>query len=124
MGKKTAFLPSFDESFLNYGFNKVQWIENLRYLGYEFYVATNAFAVDVPHKASPLRGCVTSRSNHAKNYRYSFIDSQQSMIHVYRAFLQKLRSESDRSRQLLCLKRGESLGGVFIVDCDVWHYRF
>ena len=43
MVKKTAFLPSFDESFLNYGFNKVQWIENLRYLGYEFYVATNAF---------------------------------------------------------------------------------
>lgn len=51
MVKKTSFLPPFDESFFNYGFNKVQWIENLRYNGYEFYVAANAFAVDIPHRA-------------------------------------------------------------------------
>ena len=37
--------------FINYGFNKVEWIENLRYLGYEFYVLNNGFAVDIPHKS-------------------------------------------------------------------------
>ncbi len=51
MVKKTSFLPPFDESFFNYGFNKVQWVENLRYNGYEFYVAASAFAVDIPHRA-------------------------------------------------------------------------
>lgn len=50
MVKKTSFLPSFYEDFFNYGLNKVQWIENLRYEGYEFYISNHAFLVDVPHR--------------------------------------------------------------------------
>ena len=50
MVKKTEHLPLFEEKFINYGYNKVEWIENLRYLGYEFYVLTQSFAVDIPHK--------------------------------------------------------------------------
>lgn len=49
MVRRTDVLPLFDERFINYGFNKVQWIENLRYLGYEFSVLSHAFAVDIPH---------------------------------------------------------------------------
>lgn len=26
----------FDERFINYGYNKQQWVENLRYVGYKF----------------------------------------------------------------------------------------
>ena len=40
--KRSSSLPYFDERFINYGFNKVQWIENMRYLGYEFYVLAQA----------------------------------------------------------------------------------
>ena len=50
MVRKTPELPLFDERFVDYGLNKVEWIETLRYLGYEFYVLSHAFAVDVPHK--------------------------------------------------------------------------
>ena len=49
MVRKTPSLPLFDERFINYGFNKVQWIENIRYLGYEFHVLSQAYAVDIPH---------------------------------------------------------------------------
>lgn len=45
-------LQLFDETFVNYGFNKVQWIETLRYSGYEFYIVNDAFLVDMPHKSS------------------------------------------------------------------------
>ena len=34
--------------------NKVQWIENLRYMGYEFYVLSHAYAVDIPHSMYSL----------------------------------------------------------------------
>ena len=50
MVRNTPDLPLFDERFIDYGFNKVEWIETLRYLGYEFYVLSQAFAVDVPHE--------------------------------------------------------------------------
>ena len=42
-------MPLFDESFLNYGYNKQQWIENLRYIGYKFGVVVQGFGIDVPH---------------------------------------------------------------------------
>ena len=47
--KKTARLPHFDERFVNYGKNKVQWIIHLRLLGYKYYVLSQSFAIDVPH---------------------------------------------------------------------------
>lgn len=47
--KKTERLPHFDERFVNYGKNKVQWIIHLRLLGYKYYVLSQSFAIDVPH---------------------------------------------------------------------------
>ena len=47
--KKSNDMPLFDERFINYGWNKVQWIEHLRRRGYQFSVMTRGFAVDMPH---------------------------------------------------------------------------
>ena len=52
MLRSSSMLQLFDETFVNYGFNKVQWIETLRYSGYEFYIVNDAFLVDMPHKSS------------------------------------------------------------------------
>ena len=42
-------LPLFDERFINYGYNKVEYFENLRQAGFSFYILNNAFAMDFPH---------------------------------------------------------------------------
>ena len=44
-----AETPLFDERFANYGYNKVQWLEHLRYVGFDYEILTNGFAVDIPH---------------------------------------------------------------------------
>ena len=49
MIKKTNEMPLFDERFINYGYNKIEWIETLRYTGYKFAVLINGFGMDVPH---------------------------------------------------------------------------
>lgn len=46
--KKSSNLPYFDERFVNYGYNKVQWVANLRFMGYQFYVGPE-FGIDVAH---------------------------------------------------------------------------
>ncbi|KNB44283.1 hypothetical protein JH06_3462 [Blastocystis sp. subtype 4] len=51
MLRSSSSLQLFDETFVNYGFNKVQWIETLRYSGYEFYVLNDGFLMDMPHKS-------------------------------------------------------------------------
>ena len=50
--KKTAMLPRFDERFLNYGYNKVEFLTELRYSGWRFYVLGTGFGIDVPHPRS------------------------------------------------------------------------
>ena len=47
--RTSTFLPYFDERFINYGYNKVQWVTNLRYIGFRFYVLGTDFAIDVAH---------------------------------------------------------------------------
>ena len=39
----------FDERFIDYGCNKVQYVDHLRLRGYEFYIFTQTFAMDLVH---------------------------------------------------------------------------
>ena len=48
--RKSAKLPAFDERFVNYGYNKVQFIDELEHRGYVFAVLTVGFGFDIPHK--------------------------------------------------------------------------
>ena len=106
MVRRTEHLPLFDERFINYGFNKVQWIEHLRYLGYEFSVLSQAFAIDIPHPSWELAGTVTGRSGYAKEYSKGFKERNVEMLQLYRRFLFELReNHPDESRQLLCLRK-------------------
>lgn len=49
MVRYTPSTPLFVEEFVDYGFNKVQYFENLRQAGYSFYILNHAFATDYPH---------------------------------------------------------------------------
>lgn len=46
--RKSPFLPSFDERFVNSPLSQAQWIEHLRYRGYSFSILMDGFAVAVP----------------------------------------------------------------------------
>lgn len=52
--QKVDSLPLYDERFVGYGWNKVQWIEHLRYIGYRFYVFNNGFIIHCPHPEFPI----------------------------------------------------------------------
>ena len=45
----------FDERFINYGCNKVQYVDYLRHLGFQFYILGDEFAMDVLHPDSSHR---------------------------------------------------------------------
>ena len=53
----------FDERFVNYGYNKVQFFEHLRSAGYSFYILNNAYAMDLPHPDSKLRSMYIASVN-------------------------------------------------------------
>lgn len=47
--------PDFDERFVGYGKNKIQWIQHLRLLGFTFHVLPKAFVIHCPHEESTAR---------------------------------------------------------------------
>lgn len=47
--KYTPSTPLFDERFVNYGFNKIQFVEHLRAANYHFFILNHAFMVDLSH---------------------------------------------------------------------------
>ena len=47
--KYTNNTTVYDEKYINYGFNKIQYFEYWRLQGGKFYLLTNSFAVDMPH---------------------------------------------------------------------------
>lgn len=106
MVKKNG-IPLFDERFINYGYNKVEWIEHLRYMGFEFHVLSQSYAVDMPHSPYVHYSGNQFRSNYAKEYKKGFKDGYIPMLSLYRRFLTDLRNNHpDESRQVLCLRSG------------------
>ena len=89
--------PLYDERFVGYGYNKMQHMRHLTYVGYEFFVLTNAFAVDMPHK-------------HA-----SRTQSLAAMKRVYKSFLYDA-SWSGRIRQRMkyCSRSEETTRALYI----------
>ena len=49
MVKHTPQTPFFDTRFIDYGYNKVSFIEQLRQMNYQMYIFSNVFALDYPH---------------------------------------------------------------------------
>ena len=50
--RKSDHLPLFDERFINYGYNKQQWVEHLRYIGYKFAQLVQGYGIDIPHPSA------------------------------------------------------------------------
>lgn len=102
MVRRSSHLPLFDERFINYGYNKVQWIEHLRWIGYQFGVIAQSFAVDVPHPPS----------NYANSWNKLWEVKNNpniTMRAVYRKFLTELRSRTNDDSTVFVCHRYESM---------------
>ena len=49
MVKHSPSTPMYDSRFIDYGFNKMSYIEKLRQMNYQMYILNNAYAIDYPH---------------------------------------------------------------------------
>ncbi|KNB43828.1 glycosyltransferase-like protein [Blastocystis sp. subtype 4] len=90
--KRTESTPLYDDNFINYGYNKVQFIDELEYKGYIFKVLTVGFGFDIPHKPSV----------YANMYEESWKVKKVINEDVYKDFLYRLHQEPSRKRQEIC----------------------
>ena len=47
--RRSVMTPFFHPYYINYGYNKVEYVENLRQAGFSFFILNQAFAMDFPH---------------------------------------------------------------------------
>lgn len=61
-------VPYYDERFVGYGWNKIQWIQHLRNAGFLFWVLPAGFLIHVPHELSAAqREFIESRQAPVRN---------------------------------------------------------
>ena len=75
-GSGTRRTPYYDDRFVGYGLNKVQYILHLRYLGFLFWVMPEGFLIHVPHEIT--------------QWRESFMKDHTSMRGVFEMFSAEL----------------------------------
>ena len=71
--RKTNNTPRFDERFVDYGYNKMQHMWHLLYEGYVFYILSNGYAMDMPHRESRFKARYRSRSNETRRLYIDFL---------------------------------------------------
>ena len=62
MVQRDDTITIFYDEFINYGFNKITYVEKLRYSNYSFYLASKLYAFDLPHHGYGLLIGIRNRS--------------------------------------------------------------
>ncbi|KAK8816770.1 hypothetical protein WA577_002167 [Blastocystis sp. JDR] len=62
-------LPAFNPSFIDYGFNRVEWVNHLRFSGYQFSVLSQGWAFHARHPLSNWRQLFGKKSDATKGIR-------------------------------------------------------
>ena len=100
--------PLFDERFVDYGCNKVQFIDNLRnqgrngessfFVGYRFYIMTQSFAMDIAHHEYEPVWMLMSSSKLRTRYISSIHDGKRPLMQLacyeYMAKLDRIYKDS------------------------------
>ncbi|CAM9982163.1 unnamed protein product, partial [Discosporangium mesarthrocarpum] len=93
--KKSASLPQFDERFVGYGKNKIQWVNHLRYLGFRFYVMPVSFVVHAAHPKSKAKAVWEKSRTKNGTQRAS---SVKAMDQLFKTFMAELDSTLGENR--------------------------
>ncbi|CAM9240661.1 unnamed protein product, partial [Heterosigma akashiwo] len=80
--RKHAGLPLYDERFVGYGKNKIQYVAHLRYMGWEFFVVPLSYIIHTPHP----------KSDSKKDWKRG--DHRKQMDVLYRRFLKSIEPMS------------------------------
>ena len=83
---------------MGYGWNKVQWIEHLRYIGYRFYVFNNGFIIHCPHPECNFCNFLTHRSESLR----LFAARMKQIRKVWKTFLRDLHRQHPEKGTPLC----------------------
>ena len=81
--KRSPSTPLFDERFVNYGYNKIQLIEHLRFKGYDFLVLMNSYAMDMPHRMSPMRTSFSKHEHESTSMSGLFVEFRKELQKQY-----------------------------------------
>ena len=101
-------VTEFVERFINYGFNKISYVETIRREEYRFALAGNVFAFDLPHLPYLIRrGDSWCRSAYNKDHT-THTKSGNYMINYY--YTQKLLKRTKNNKHILP-----------ICKYNVWH---
>lgn len=101
--KYTNQTALFDERFIDYGCNKVQYIDHLRFLGYQYYIVTSAFVTDIIHHPFLLYSIYMmyrSAFREKFNLKYSSTGRPDMTIICFR-YLEKLASLYGNNKDVL-----------------------
>ncbi|KAL7570325.1 hypothetical protein ACA910_017171 [Epithemia clementina (nom. ined.)] len=79
--------PYYDERFHGYGKNKIEYIQHLRFLKYQFYILPQGFLIHNPHAESKAKHEWNSKKNKKIKGATSL---HQDMDHLYPQFLNEL----------------------------------
>ena len=88
IGPPIVTTPFYDERFHGYGKNKIQYIQHLRFAGYEFAVLPGGFIVHNPHPPSKSKEVWNDRQSHSLH---------KEMDELYPIFLQELFNKFETS---------------------------
>ena len=99
MVKRRDNITDYLEDLINYGFNKITYIENLRYRGYRFIIAGEMFAFDLPHHPYVCEKEVMDRSIfNAIHKRYVY----NANLPAYHSYMNIVRKHTNSSMLVLC----------------------
>jgi glycosyltransferase-like protein LARGE len=107
-----ADLPRFDERFVGYGMNKIQWFYHLAHFGFRFSVVPRHFVVALPHERSPAW-----ESAYGKGKASAHPLHHVKLKALYRIFKQEL--ELQKSKKLV-VPKWESLPKKLSVQGQQW----
>ncbi|KAK8789278.1 hypothetical protein WA588_001163, partial [Blastocystis sp. NMH] len=73
--RRDQSMPLFDEAFVDYGMNKIVYVESLRLMGYHFVLAGRVFGYDLPHSPS-----VFEQQHRMNKTRATHVYAKQQLI--------------------------------------------
>ena len=84
----------FDERFINYGCNKVQYVDHLRLQGYSFFIPSEVFSTDLVHREYGRAFTFTHSSSFRNRFVKSFgVKERPEMTLTCYSYLDDLRKE-------------------------------